>query len=147
MNEVEFRDADLVRGLADKIATQLGGDKLRFMHVCGTHEHAISRYALRSLLPDGFEIIGGPGCPVCVCPSTDIDQAIDLVRRDMIICTFGDMIRVPSDRGSLADMRVEGGDVRVVGSVVDAVQIAVDEPERQVVFFAVGFETPRIFPC
>ena len=114
---------------------------IRLMHICGTHEHTVCRFGLRSLLPGGLEIVGGPGCPVCVCPAAEIDQAIGLARNGVVLASFGDMVRVPSSGGSLGDARVEGADVRVVGSVAEAVGLARELPDREVVFFAVGFET------
>jgi hydrogenase expression/formation protein HypD len=115
---------------------------LKLMHVCGTHEHTISKYGLRSLLPKGLEILSGPGCPVCVCPAADIDKAIELGRRkDTIITTFGDMIRVPATNLSLAELKATGADVRIVYGPHDAIKIANDNPSKEVIFFAIGFET------
>ena len=115
---------------------------LKLMHVCGTHEHTIARYGLRSLLPKNLEILSGPGCPVCVCPAADIDKAIELgKRKDIIITTFGDMIRVPASNLSLAELKATGGDVRIVYGPHDAIKIALDNPHKEVVFFAIGFET------
>jgi len=115
---------------------------VKFMHVCGTHEHTLSKYGLRPLLPKEIEILSGPGCPVCVCPAADIDKAIELGKRDdTIITTFGDMIRVPSTKLSLAELKAMGADVRIVYGPHDAVEIARDNPDKEVVFFAFGFET------
>ena len=115
---------------------------LKLMHVCGTHEHTIAKYGLRSLLPKNLEILSGPGCPVCVCPAADIDKAIELgKRKDIIITTFGDMIRVPASNLSLAELKATGGDVRIVYGPHDAIKIALDNPHKEVVFFAIGFET------
>jgi len=115
---------------------------VKFMHVCGTHEHTLSKYGLRPLLPKEIEILSGPGCPVCVCPAADIDKAIELGKRDdTIITTFGDMIRVPSTKLSLAELKAMGADVRIVYGPHDAVEIARDNPDKEVVFFAIGFET------
>ncbi|MFX0074177.1 MAG: hydrogenase formation protein HypD, partial [Candidatus Hermodarchaeota archaeon] len=115
---------------------------LKIMHVCGTHEHTISKYGLRSLLPDNLEILSGPGCPVCVCPAADIDKAIELGKREnTIITTFGDMIRVPASNLSLADLKATGGDVRIVYGPHDAIKIARENPQKEVIFFAIGFET------
>ncbi len=116
--------------------------KIKLMHVCGTHEHTISKYGLRSLLPKEIEILSGPGCPVCVCPAADIDKAIELgKRKDTIITTFGDMIRVPASNLSLAELKAKGGDIRIVYSPHDAINIAKENPEKEVIFFAIGFET------
>ncbi|MBY8981291.1 MAG: hypothetical protein KGD72_12945, partial [Candidatus Lokiarchaeota archaeon] len=88
---------------------------IKLMHVCGTHEHTISKYGLRTLLPKELEILSGPGCPVCVCPAADIDKAIEIGKRDnTIITTFGDMIRVPATNLSLSESKAEGADVRIV---------------------------------
>ena len=115
---------------------------VKFMHVCGTHEYTISKYGLRTLLPKDIEILSGPGCPVCICPAADIDKAIELgKRKDTIITTFGDMIRVPATNISLAELKAKGGDVRIVYGVNDAVKIAKKNPDKDVIFFAIGFET------
>ncbi|GAG82695.1 unnamed protein product, partial [marine sediment metagenome] len=115
---------------------------VKFMHVCGTHEHTISKYGLRSLLPKDIEILSGPGCPVCICPAADIDKAIELgTRDDTIITTFGDMIRVPATSISLAELKAKGADVRIVYGPNDAVKIAKENPNKEVIFFAIGFET------
>ncbi|MBD3197533.1 MAG: hydrogenase formation protein HypD [Candidatus Lokiarchaeota archaeon] len=116
--------------------------KVKLMHVCGTHEHTISKYGLRSLLPEGIEIVSGPGCPVCVCPAADIDKAIELgKRKDTVITTFGDMIRVPASNISLSELKAEGSDIRIVYGPNDAVKIAKQNPNKEVIFFAIGFET------
>ncbi|MEJ2294413.1 MAG: hydrogenase formation protein HypD [Candidatus Lokiarchaeota archaeon] len=116
--------------------------KSRIMHVCGTHEHTISKFGLRSLLPKNIEILSGPGCPVCVCPAADIDKAVELgKRRDTIITSFGDMIRVPSTNISLAELKAKGADIRIVYGPHDAVKIAEKNPDKEVIFFAIGFET------
>jgi hydrogenase expression/formation protein HypD len=115
---------------------------IKFMHVCGTHEHTISKYGLRTLLPNTLEILSGPGCPVCVCPAADIDKAIELGKREnTIITTFGDMIRVPASNLSLAELKAEGADVRIVYGPHDAIKIAKDNPDKEIIFFAIGFET------
>ena len=115
---------------------------LKLMHVCGTHEHTISKYGLRTLLPKEIEILSGPGCPVCICPAADIDKAVELgKRKDTIITTFGDMIRVPATNISLAELKAKGADVRIVYGPNDAVKIARENPNKEVIFFAIGFET------
>ncbi len=112
------------------------------MEVCGTHTMNIARSGLRSLLPEGLELISGPGCPVCVTDQAYIDAAVSLAQRDDVtIATYGDMVRVPGMDGSLADARADGADVRVVYSARRAVELAEANPDRQVVFLAVGFET------
>ena len=115
---------------------------LTFMEVCGTHTMSIARYGLRELLPDGMRLISGPGCPVCVTAMADLDRVVALARLpEVTLATFGDLIRVPASRTTLAAERAAGADVRVVYSARDAVQIAADEPDRQVVFAGIGFET------
>jgi hydrogenase expression/formation protein HypD len=115
---------------------------IRIMEVCGTHTHAIARAGLRSVLPESLELISGPGCPVCVTAQEDIERMLLLAKRpDLILCTFGDMLRVPGHASSLERERSQGGDVRVVYSPMDAVDIARDNPDQEVVFLAVGFET------
>jgi len=115
---------------------------VKLMHVCGTHEHTISKFGLRTLLPDQIEVLAGPGCPVCVCPAADIDKAIEIAsHKDTIITTFGDMIRVPSTNLSLSEVKAKGGDIRVVYGPHDAVEIAKKNPNKEVIFFAIGFET------
>ncbi|MHA2390740.1 MAG: hydrogenase formation protein HypD [Promethearchaeota archaeon] len=118
------------------------GKPVKFMHVCGTHEHTISKYGLRTLLPKELEILSGPGCPVCICPAADIDKAVELGKReDTIITTFGDMIRVPATNISLAELKAKGADVRIVYGPNDAVKVARENPNKDVIFFAIGFET------
>jgi len=115
---------------------------IKFMHVCGTHEHTISEYGLRSLLPEEIEVLSGPGCPVCICPAADIDKAVELGKReDTIITTFGDMIRVPATNISLAQLKAKGADVRIVYGPNDAVKLARTNSKKEVIFFAIGFET------
>ncbi len=116
--------------------------KVKFMHVCGTHEHTISKYGLRTLIPKEIEVLSGPGCPVCICPAADIDKAIEIGKRDnTIITTFGDMIRVPATNISLAELKAKGADIRIVYGPNDAVKIAKENPDKEVIFFAIGFET------
>ncbi|HUY00353.1 MAG TPA: hydrogenase formation protein HypD [Candidatus Deferrimicrobium sp.] len=115
---------------------------VKITHVCGTHEQALNQYGIRSLLPKTVQLIAGPGCPVCVVPAQDIDEAIELaLKEDIIVTTFGDMSKVPASRLSLFDSRTEGADVRIVYSPLDAVAIARENPNKEVVFFAIGFET------
>ena len=140
----EFRDAGLARGLAGRIAAEVEpGRRYRFMEFCGGHTHAISRYGVADLLPASVTMVHGPGCPVCVLPIGRIDNAIALaVERGVILCTYADMLRVPASRhGSLQKARAAGADVRMVYSTRDALRIARDDPAREVVFFAIGFET------
>lgn len=140
----EFRDGSLARGIAARIALEVQPDRVyRLMEFCGGHTHAISRYGVRALLPDNVQLIHGPGCPVCVLPAGRVDNAIDLVlRHGAVLCTYGDLLRVPASGGaSLMRARAEGGDVRIVYSVTDALELAVRHPQRQIVFMAIGFET------
>ena len=112
------------------------------MEVCGGQTHAIVRYGIDQLLPPEITLIHGPGCPVCVTPVDYVDKAIEIAERPgAILCSFGDMLRVPGSGGDLLAAKSRGGDVRVVYSPLDAVQIARGAPDREVVFFAVGFET------
>lgn len=124
-----------------KVSKEIGRPT-KFMHVCGTHEHTISKYGLRTLLPPEIDILSGPGCPVCICPAADIDKAVELGKReDTIITTFGDMIRVPATSLSLAELKAKGADVRIVYGPNDAIKIAKEHSDKEVVFFAIGFET------
>lgn len=133
---------------AKGIITSYHGRKLRIMEVCGTHTHEIFRLGIRSLLTDSVELISGPGCPVCVTPAGFIDEAVWLaLEKDVTICSFGDLIRVPGSRMSLAGARAEGGRVQVVYAPVDAVEYAKNHPEEEVVFLSVGFETTTPSSC
>jgi len=140
----EFRDGALARILAGKIARAVEpGRGYSFMEFCGGHTHAISRYGLADLLPPALRLIHGPGCPVCVLPIGRVDLAIALaLKQNVILCTYGDTLRVPASEGlSLMKARSRGADIRMVYSTLDALQIARDHPQREVVFFAIGFET------
>ncbi|MDA8231012.1 MAG: hydrogenase formation protein HypD [Magnetospirillum sp.] len=140
----EFRDGALAKGLARAIAAEADPARsYRLMEFCGGHTHAISRYGLEDLLPPNVRMIHGPGCPVCVLPIARIDAAIWLARQDGVtLCTYGDMMRIPaSGRISLLKAKAEGCDVRMVQSTMDALALARRHPERQIVFFAIGFET------
>ena len=131
---------DLTRLAAELRAEARPG--LTFMEVCGTHTMAIARYGLRQLLPEGMRLVSGPGCPVCVTAVADLDKVVALARLpEVTLATFGDLIRVPASTTTLAGERAAGADVRVVYSPRDAVQLAADEPEREVVFAGIGFET------
>ena len=113
---------------------------VKIMHVCGSHEHTIMENGIRSLLPEEVEIIAGPGCPVCVVPSREIDEALELIDKGVTITTFGDMLRVPGSEKSLAEAKAEGGDVRVVYGINRAIEIA-EKEDNDVVFISAGFET------
>jgi hydrogenase expression/formation protein HypD len=136
-----FRDAAVARGIAADIH-RLTTRPWRIMEVCGGQTHAILRSGIDQLLPAQVELIHGPGCPVCVTPLETIDRALAIARQPgVIFCSFGDMLRVPGSRTDLLRVRAGGGDVRVVASPLDAVRLAEEHPDREVVFFAVGFET------
>lgn len=137
----EFNDPDLARRLLDEIhATATRPWAL--MEVCGGQTHSIIRHGIDQLLPETVELIHGPGCPVCVTPLEVIDKALEIASRpEVIFCSFGDMLRVPGTGRDLFRVKGEGGDVRVVYSPLDALQLARRHPDRQVVFFAIGFET------
>jgi hydrogenase expression/formation protein HypD len=140
----EYRDGKVARQIAEVIAATAKPDhRYRFMEFCGGHTHAISRYGLEDLLPQNIRMIHGPGCPVCVLPAGRIDMAIALAGRPGVtLCVYGDLMRVPgSHRTSLLRAKAEGADIRMVYSTLDAIAIAEQEPQREVVFFAIGFET------
>lgn len=140
----EFRSQDLAKQLADTIAQEADPDRqYNLMEFCGGHTHAIFRYGVQHLMPSNVKFVHGPGCPVCVLPIGRIDNAIQLLQQhEVILCTYGDVLRVPaSGRKSLLKMKAEGADVRMVYSTLDALRIARENPDRQVVFFAIGFET------
>ena len=133
---------------AKEILTSYSGPKLRIMEVCGTHTHEIFRQGVRKLLPENIELISGPGCPVCVTPVGFIDEAIYLaLEKNVTVCTFGDLVRVPGTQSSLAGARAQGAKVQVVYSPLDAVTYAKEHPEQQVVFLSVGFETTTPASC
>ncbi|MGR9085904.1 MAG: hydrogenase formation protein HypD [Gammaproteobacteria bacterium] len=140
----EFRQQDLALQLANAIAQTVRPDRqYRLMEFCGGHTHAIFRYGVQDLMPANVEFIHGPGCPVCVLPTGRIDNAIQLVERhDVILCTYADLMRVPATgRNSLLKAKAGGSDIRMIYSTQDALRIARENPRRQVVFFAIGFET------
>ncbi len=138
-----FRDPKLVKNLLKAIEREHDGKPLRIMEVCGGHTHAIMRFGLNRLLePLGIEFLHGPGCPVCVMPKERIDQAIAIARQpNVILTTYGDMMRVPGSESSLIKERAAGRDIRMVYSPLDSVRIAEENPDKTVVFFAIGFET------
>ena len=140
----EFRDGTMARKVGAAIAAEtLPSRSYNLMEFCGGHTHAISRYGLKDLLPANVNMIHGPGCPVCVLPIGRIDNAIELAARPgLILATYADTMRVPASKGlSLLKAKARGSDIRMVYSVADAVRIAQEHPDREVVFFAIGFET------
>jgi hydrogenase expression/formation protein HypD len=148
----EFRSPAASRALAARLAgaATAAGRPLTFMEVCGTHTMAVFRHGLRSLLPTSIKLISGPGCPVCVTPVQFIDRAVALARRrDVVVSTFGDLLRVPGSSSTLERERSAGADVRVVYSPIEALSAAAASPSKTVVFLGVGFETtaPSIASC
>ena len=140
----EFRDGKLARSLGAAIHREAqAGRRYSFMEFCGGHTHAIARYGVTDLLPEGVRMVHGPGCPVCVLPIGRVDMAIEIARQPgVILATYGDTLRVPaSGRLSLLKAKAQGADVRMVYSTADALRLAEENPDRQVVMFAIGFET------
>jgi len=139
----EFRDPRLIRQASDEIRRLVDpARRYRIMEVCGGHTHAIYRFALADLLPANIELVHGPGCPVCVLPMGRIDEGLSLVEEQhAIFTTFGDVMRVPGRHGSPLERQARGADIRMVYSPLDALKLARDNPDRHVVFFAIGFET------
>lgn len=139
----EFRDAEKARALAAQIAaTCAPGRTYQLMEVCGGHTHTIYKHGLEDYLPESITLVHGPGCPVCVIPMGRVDDAIAIARQPEVIMTsFGDMMRVPGSDGSFLDAKADGADIRMVYSPLDALKVARQHPDRQVVFMAIGFET------
>ncbi|MDO6679249.1 hydrogenase formation protein HypD [Shewanella sp. 4_MG-2023] len=140
----QFRNPDTIKALAEEInshASQIDTD-INIMEVCGGHTHTIMKYGLKQLLPVNINFIHGPGCPVCIMPKERIDHAAALAQLDdVILLTLGDMIRVPGSKGSLAQFRAKGCDIRPLYDPMDALSIAKDNPDKTIIFFAIGFET------
>src|SRR6187399_2225751 len=146
LRELKFRDRDRARGLSAALArtvAEIGRAPVSVMHVCGSHEQAIARFGLRSGFPRDLHVIMGPGCPVCITDQPEVDEAVALARQGVRIATYGDMVRVPGSKASLADVQAEGGRVEVVYSIDQALALAraADDP---LVFFATGFETTAV---
>ncbi len=139
----EFRNGDLARAVAAEIASITDPDRhYKIMEVCGGHTHTIYRHGIKDLLPEQVELVHGPGCPVCVLPMGRVDEGIEIAERPEVIFTcFGDMMRVPGSKGNLLEVKAEGADIRMVYSPLDALRIARENPDREVVFYAIGFET------
>ncbi len=138
----EFRDKDKAQALLSAIR-RTSGKKINVMEICGTHTHSIARYGIKNALPGTINLVSGPGCPVCVTSASDIERIIEFSRseRNAIIATFGDMMRVPGKTSTLMEERSRGADVRVVYSPLGAIDIARENPGKEVVFYSVGFET------
>jgi len=138
----EYRDPELAQRISSEIAKLSGGRTLKLMEVCGGHTHTIYKHGVEDVLPRNIDLVHGPGCPVCVLPMGRVDDAIAIAHTEgVIFTTFGDMMRVPGSQGSLLDAKAEGADVRFVYSPLDALKLAKQQPDREVVFFAIGFET------
>ncbi|MEM3730924.1 MAG: hydrogenase formation protein HypD [Candidatus Bathyarchaeia archaeon] len=142
MEKLRFRDPNLTKRVVEKIKKIAPKrDVVKICHVCGTHEWTITHFGIRSLLPSNVEVIAGPGCPVCVTPAAEIDEAIQLALEGVSVACFGDALRVPGSEMSLLDAKAKGADVRMVYSVSDAVEMARKSLDKQFAFFAIGFET------
>ena len=140
--KLRFRDPEMAKVIAQKIQEVAPKDEhVKFCHVCGTHEWTITHYGLRSLLPRNVEVVAGPGCPVCIVPAAEIDEAVQLAQKGVVVTCFGDVLRVPGSNMSLLEAKAAGADVRVVYGVSDAVKMAKREQDKDFAFFAVGFET------
>ncbi len=138
----EFRDQAIALALAKRITSESAGKDWKVMEVCGGHTHTIYKFGIEDLLPQNVELVHGPGCPVCVIPMGRVDDGLAVAKTPGVIFTcFGDMMRVPGGDGSLLDAKAEGADVRMVYSPLDALKIARENPQREVVFYAIGFET------
>ena len=141
----EYRDPDLSGKLLEKIRERAAGisEKIYIMEVCGTHTHAIGNFGIRQALPENVELISGPGCPVCVTSIADVDSALYLAQKEEVLfASFGDMLKVPASSGqSLQTLRAKGADVRIVSSPLDCIQLARENPEKELVFMGIGFET------
>ena len=138
----EFRDADLARALGARIAGEAGDKHWKIMEVCGGHTHTIFKFGVETMLPDAVELVHGPGCPVCVLPMGRVDDCVALAETPgVIFTTFGDAMRVPGSKKSLLQAKAGGADVRMVYSPLDALKLARLYPEKEIVFFGLGFET------
>ncbi len=139
---MNFRDPALIKRLSKSIASEAKGlPEMKLMEVCGSHTQAVARFGLRKLLPENVKLVSGPGCPVCVTPSSEIAEAVWIAKKGAIVTTYGDLARVPSSLGSLFEAKAGGADVRVVYSIADAGEIARKNPGEKTVHVAIGFET------
>src|SRR5210317_2210759 len=136
----EYRNLEATKAYLDLIAAKVT-QPWKIMEICGGQTHGLVRNGILDLLPPEVQMIHGPGCPVCVTPLSLIDKAIELMDQGVIVCSFGDMIRVPGSKKSLLEAKADGGDLRILYSPIEAVKIAKNNPDKEVVFFAVGFET------
>ncbi|NON62677.1 hydrogenase formation protein HypD [Acidianus sp. RZ1] len=138
-----YKDPTLSKAITQKIAelAKKIDEGIMIMHVCGSHEWTITHYGIRSLLPDNVEVRAGPGCPVCITPATDIDDAVQLALDGIVVTTYGDMSRAKGTKMSLEEAKANGGDIRVIYGIQDAVKMARMEPNKQFTFFAVGMDT------
>lgn len=146
INKLQFRDPARAKALAsalDRVTREIGRQPVSVMHVCGSHEQAIARFGLRAVFPKDLDVIMGPGCPVCITDVPEVDEAIVLARQGVHIATYGDMLRVPGSSRSLADAQAEGGRIRTVYSIDQALEFA-RSTRDEVVFFATGFETTAV---
>lgn len=140
--KLRFRDPGLAKRVAAKIHSVAPKERtVKICHVCGTHEWTITHFGIRNLLPLNVEVIAGPGCPVCIVPASEVDGAVELASDGVVVTCFGDLLRVPGSKMSLLEAKAKGGDVRVVYSVSDAVELARKDKTKEFAFFAVGFET------
>ena len=139
----EFRNPELIYKLRDELHRLVDPDRhYRIMEVCGGHTHSIYRFGLQDIFPKNIELVHGPGCPVCVLPMGRVDDGLKLAEDPKVILTaFGDMMRVPGRMGTPLEMKTKGADIRMVYSPLDALKLAEKNPEREVIFFAIGFET------
>ncbi|MBS3815864.1 MAG: hydrogenase formation protein HypD [Hadesarchaea archaeon] len=137
----KYRDKETAQEVIEAIKEEAPKEEFKIMHVCGTHEYAIVKNGLRSLLPDNIDLIAGPGCPVCVTTAREIDESIKLAEEGKTITTFGDMFRVPGSERSLENAKTDGADVNIVYGISDAVKIARENPDQDVIHVAIGFET------
>jgi hydrogenase expression/formation protein HypD len=147
---IEYRRKDIIRLIAKKIEeiyNKIKEDSVKIMSFCGTHEHTITYYGIRSIIPSGIELVAGPGCPVCITPAKNIDEVVKLSLDGIKVYTYGDVYRTKGSKMSLQDARAEGGDVTIVYSFLDAIKMA-RRDKKESVFFAVGFETtvPTVAP-
>src|ERR1700727_1773983 len=143
----EYRDPTMASALVAQITALDGDDVFKFMEVFAGHTHAIYRHGIEHVLPANVELVHGPGCPVCVIPMGRVDDAISLAAQpDTIMTSFGDMMRVPGSQGSFFDAKAQGTDIRMVYSPLDSLKIARQNPDKRVVFMAIGFETTAPSP-